>query len=147
MDFKKKLKQATQVFRELEGRQPRVMVTGKGSGVPGLGAAKLAGRLADVGFDVDFGPLCREPEVLCRLAAENDSDVICLVRAVELDASFVHQICAITQGKEHAQQVSIYMPKGEGPAAKTFEMGNCIAFLDGKNLFADLLGVIERMPR
>jgi len=59
-------------FAETEGRRPRIMVAKMGQDGHDRGAKVIATSFADLGFDVDIGPLFQTPEEVARQAAEND---------------------------------------------------------------------------
>ncbi|MCB9080614.1 MAG: methylmalonyl-CoA mutase [Lewinellaceae bacterium] len=59
-------------FEEQEGRRPRIMVAKLGQDGHDRGAKVIASSFADLGFDVDIGPLFQTPEEAARQAAEND---------------------------------------------------------------------------
>ena len=63
-------------FAELEGRQPRIMVAKMGQDGHDRGAKVVATGYADIGFDVDMGPLFQTPEEAARQAVENDVHVL-----------------------------------------------------------------------
>jgi methylmalonyl-CoA mutase len=63
-------------FAELEGRRPRIMVAKMGQDGHDRGAKVIATSFADLGFDVDIGPLFQTPEEVARQAAENDVHII-----------------------------------------------------------------------
>ncbi|MDW7691522.1 methylmalonyl-CoA mutase [Flammeovirgaceae bacterium SG7u.111] len=63
-------------FAEVEGRRPRIMVAKMGQDGHDRGAKVIATSFADLGFDVDMGPLFQTPEEVARQAAENDVHVI-----------------------------------------------------------------------
>jgi methylmalonyl-CoA mutase len=63
-------------FAELDGRRPRIMVAKMGQDGHDRGAKIIATSFADLGFDVDIGPLFLTPEEVARQAAENDVHVI-----------------------------------------------------------------------
>ncbi|GAB5524534.1 MAG: methylmalonyl-CoA mutase [Roseivirga sp.] len=74
-DFKKALDMADQ-FAELDGRRPRIMVAKMGQDGHDRGAKVIATSFADLGFDVDIGPLFQTPEEAALQAAENDVHII-----------------------------------------------------------------------
>ncbi len=74
-DFKKALAMADQ-FAELDGRRPRIMVAKMGQDGHDRGAKVIATSFADLGFDVDIGPLFQTPEEAALQAAENDVHII-----------------------------------------------------------------------
>src|SRR5690606_25354583 len=63
-------------FAELEGRRPRIMVAKMGQDGHDRGAKVIATGFADLGFDVDIGPLFQTPEEVADQAAENDVHVV-----------------------------------------------------------------------
>ncbi len=63
-------------FAKLEGRRPRIMVAKMGQDGHDRGAKVIATGFADLGFDVDIGPLFQTPEEVAMQAAENDVHVI-----------------------------------------------------------------------
>ncbi len=63
-------------FEELEGRRPRIMIAKMGQDGHDRGAKVVATAYADLGFDVDMGPLFQTPEETACDAVENDVHVI-----------------------------------------------------------------------
>jgi methylmalonyl-CoA mutase len=63
-------------FAQLAGRRPRIMVAKMGQDGHDRGAKVIATSFADIGFDVDMGPLFQTPEEVAKQAIENDVHVI-----------------------------------------------------------------------
>ncbi len=63
-------------FATLEGRRPRILVAKMGQDGHDRGAKIIATGFADLGFDVDIGPLFQTPEEAARQAVENDVHII-----------------------------------------------------------------------
>lgn len=63
-------------FTELEGRRPRIMVAKMGQDGHDRGAKIIATGFADMGFDVDIGPLFQTPEEVAQQAIENDVHIV-----------------------------------------------------------------------
>ena len=63
-------------FAESEGRRPRILVVKLGQDGHDRGAKVIATAFADIGFDVDVGPLFQTPEEAARQAIENDVHVV-----------------------------------------------------------------------
>ncbi|MBE7469443.1 MAG: methylmalonyl-CoA mutase [Anaerolineae bacterium] len=63
-------------FEQLEGRRPRILVAKMGQDGHDRGAKVIATAFADMGFDVDIGPLFQTPEETARQAVENDVHVV-----------------------------------------------------------------------
>ena len=74
-DFEK-AKAMTDEFAELTGRRPRIMIAKMGQDGHDRGAKVVATGYADMGFDVDMGPLFQTPEETAKQAVENDVHVI-----------------------------------------------------------------------
>jgi len=63
-------------FAEVEGRRPRIMVAKMGQDGHDRGAKVISTSFADLGFDVDIGPLFQTPEEVAQQATENDVHVV-----------------------------------------------------------------------
>ncbi len=63
-------------FAELDGRRPRIMVAKMGQDGHDRGAKVISTSFADLGFDVDIGPLFQTPEEAARQAVENDVHIL-----------------------------------------------------------------------
>lgn len=70
------VKEMTEDFIENEGRRPRILVAKMGQDGHDRGAKVIATAFADLGFDVDIGPLFQTPSETAQQAAENDVHVI-----------------------------------------------------------------------
>lgn len=69
-------RQLADEFAALQGRRPRIMVAKLGQDGHDRGARVIATSFADLGFDVDIGPLFQTPEEAARQAAENDVHIL-----------------------------------------------------------------------
>lgn len=69
-------RQLADQFAELDGRRPRILVAKMGQDGHDRGAKVIATSFADLGFDVDMGPLFQTPAEVARQAAENDVHVV-----------------------------------------------------------------------
>ena len=72
MDYWNALKADIAAFAEQQGRRPRVVISKLGQDGHDRGAKVVATAFADLGFDVDMGPLFQTPEECARQAIEND---------------------------------------------------------------------------
>lgn len=70
------VKQMTEEFIENEGRRPRILIAKMGQDGHDRGAKVISTAFADLGFDVDIGPLFQTPAETAQQAAENDVHVI-----------------------------------------------------------------------
>lgn len=71
-----KARKLTDTFAEKEGRRPRIMIAKMGQDGHDRGAKVVAGSYADLGFDVDVGPLFQTPEETAKQAVENDVHIL-----------------------------------------------------------------------
>ena len=127
-----------EAFAREEGRRPRMLVVKLGQDGHDRGARIIATAFADLGFDVDVGPLFQTPEEAARQAIENDVHVVgvssqaaghktlvpALVEALRaLDASDIAVVCGgVIPAQDHAMLRSagvsaIYGPGAHIPAA------------------------------
>lgn len=72
----KEAQELAKKFAEMEGRQPRIMIAKMGQDGHDRGAKVVATGYADIGFDVDMGPLFQTPEEAAKQAVENDVHVL-----------------------------------------------------------------------
>jgi methylmalonyl-CoA mutase len=70
------VRRLTDEFASKEGRRPRILIAKMGQDGHDRGAKVVATAFADMGFDVDIGPLFQTPEETARQAIENDVHVI-----------------------------------------------------------------------
>ncbi len=63
-------------FADMEGRRPRIMIAKMGQDGHDRGAKVISTSFADIGFDVDIGPLFQTPREAAKQAAENDVHVL-----------------------------------------------------------------------
>lgn len=75
-DRYKQAQMMTDEFAKIEGRRPRIMVAKMGQDGHDRGAKVVATGYADIGFDVDMGPLFQTPAEAAKQAVENDVHVL-----------------------------------------------------------------------
>ena len=75
-DSFEKAKQLADAFAEKEGRRPRIMIAKMGQDGHDRGAKVVATGYADLGFDVDIGPLFQTPAEAAKQAVENDVHIL-----------------------------------------------------------------------
>ncbi len=75
-DTMKRVQDLVSAFEENDGRRPRILVAKMGQDGHDRGQKVIASAFADLGFDVDIGPLFATPEEAARQAVENDVHVI-----------------------------------------------------------------------
>ena len=71
-----RIRKEVEAFATEEGRRPRILVAKLGQDGHDRGAKVIATAFADLGFDVDIGPLFQTPEEAAREAIENDVHVV-----------------------------------------------------------------------
>ena len=69
-------RELTEKFSKLEGRRPRIMIAKMGQDGHDRGAKVIASSFADIGFDVDIGPLFQTPAEAAKQAIENDVHIL-----------------------------------------------------------------------
>ena len=72
----KKARKLADTFAEQDGRRPRIMIAKMGQDGHDRGAKVVATGYADVGFDVDIGPLFQTPQEAAKQAVENDVHIL-----------------------------------------------------------------------
>ena len=72
----RRIQREIEAFAREEGRRPRMLVVKLGQDGHDRGAKVIATAFADIGFDVDIGPLFQTPEEAARQAIENDVHVV-----------------------------------------------------------------------
>ena len=72
----KKARMLSDQFAEQDGRRPRIMIAKMGQDGHDRGAKVVATAYADLGFDVDIGPLFQTPEEVAKQAVENDVHIL-----------------------------------------------------------------------
>ncbi|MEG2282956.1 MAG: methylmalonyl-CoA mutase family protein, partial [Rikenellaceae bacterium] len=89
-----KAKEMCAAFSKREGRQPRIMIAKLGQDGHDRGAKVVATGYADIGFDVDMGPLFQTPAEAAKQAVENDVHVVGVSSLAAGHKTLVPQIVA-----------------------------------------------------
>jgi len=92
-DFIKATEMANQ-FAEIGGRRPRIMIAKMGQDGHDRGAKVVSTAYADIGFDVDIGPLFQTPEESAKQAVENDVHIVGVSSLAAGHKTLVPQIIA-----------------------------------------------------
>jgi methylmalonyl-CoA mutase len=90
----KKAKELADTFAELEGRRPRIMIAKLGQDGHDRGAKVVATGYADLGFDVDIGPLFQTPKEATKQAMENDAHILGISSLAAGHKTLVPQVIA-----------------------------------------------------
>ena len=90
----KKASELADRFAELEGRRPRIMIAKLGQDGHDRGAKVVATGYADLGFDVDIGPLFQTPQEATKQAVENDVHILGISSLAAGHKTLVPQVIA-----------------------------------------------------
>jgi methylmalonyl-CoA mutase len=142
------IRQEVVEFAEAEGRRPRMLVCKLGQDGHDRGAKVIATAFADIGFDVDIGPLFQTPEEAVREAIENDVHVIGISSQAAGHQTLVPQVIDGLK-QEGADDISVICG-GVIPPQDYDEMYACgvsAIFGPGTNILEaahEVLGVIHK---
>ena len=101
-------------FADVEGRRPRIMVAKMGQDGHDRGAKVVSTGFADIGFDVDIGPLFQTPEEAARQAVENDVHILGVSSLAAGHKTLVPQV--ISELKKQGREDIIVIVGGVIPA-------------------------------
>ena len=110
----KKAAELADAFAELEGRRPRIMIAKLGQDGHDRGAKVVATGYADLGFDVDIGPLFQKPEEATKQAVENDVHILGISSLAAGHKTLVPQV--IEQLKKYRREDIMVIVGGVIPA-------------------------------
>ncbi len=139
------LKERVEAFAAQEGRRPRIMIAKMGQDGHDRGAKVVATAYADIGFDVDVGPLFQTPEEAAKMAVENDVHVVGVSSLAAGHKTLVPQLVAELK-KLGAEDIAVvcggviprqdYEPLFAAGAKKIFGPGTSIIVSGGQTLDA-----------
>ena len=109
-----KAKQLADIFAKQEGRRPRIMIAKMGQDGHDRGAKVVATGYADVGFDVDIGPLFQTPAEAAKQAVENDVHILGVSSLAAGHKTLVPQV--IEELKKYGRQDIMVVVGGVIPA-------------------------------
>ena len=101
-------------FADLEGRRPRIMIAKLGQDGHDRGAKVVATGYADLGFDVDIGPLFQTPKEATKQAVENDVHILGISSLAAGHKTLVPQV--IAELKKHGREDIMVIVGGVIPA-------------------------------
>lgn len=108
------VKQMADDFEEKEGRRPRILVAKMGQDGHDRGAKVVATAFADMGFDVDIGPLFQTPKETALQAVENDVHIIGMSSLAAGHKTLLPQL--VTELKRHNREDIMIVVGGVIPA-------------------------------
>ncbi|KRD12945.1 methylmalonyl-CoA mutase [Flavobacterium sp. Root901] len=139
-----KAKQLADVFAKQEGRRPRIMIAKMGQDGHDRGAKVVATGYADVGFDVDIGPLFQTPAEAAKQAVENDVHILGVSSLAAGHKTLVPQV--IEELKKHDREDIMVIVGGVIPAQDyqfLFDAGAAAIFGPGTKISEAAIKILE----
>ncbi|WP_291131366.1 methylmalonyl-CoA mutase [Flavobacterium sp. UBA7682] len=139
-----KAKQLADAFAKKEGRRPRIMIAKMGQDGHDRGAKVVATGYADVGFDVDIGPLFQTPEEAAKQAVENDVHILGVSSLAAGHKTLVPQV--IEELKKYGREDIMVIVGGVIPAQDyqfLFDAGAVAVFGPGTKISEAAINILE----
>ncbi len=139
-----KAKQLADAFAKKEGRRPRIMIAKMGQDGHDRGAKVVATGYADVGFDVDIGPLFQTPQEAAKQAVENDVHILGVSSLAAGHKTLVPQV--IEELKKYGRQDIMVIVGGVIPAQDyqfLFDAGAVAVFGPGTKISEAAIKILE----
>ncbi len=137
-------KQLANEFAKKEGRRPRIMIAKMGQDGHDRGAKVVATGYADLGFDVDIGPLFQTPAEVAKQAIENDVHVLGVSSLAAGHKTLVPQV--IAELKKYDRQDIMVIVGGVIPAQDyqfLFDAGAVAVFGPGTKISKAAISILE----
>jgi len=139
-----KAKQLADEFAKKEGRRPRIMIAKMGQDGHDRGAKVVATGYADVGFDVDIGPLFQTPAEVAKQAVENDVHILGISSLAAGHKTLVPQV--IEELKKYGRQDIMVIVGGVIPHQDyqfLFDAGAVAVFGPGTKISEAAISILE----
>jgi len=139
-----KAKQLANAFAKLDGRRPRIMIAKMGQDGHDRGAKVVATGYADVGFDVDIGPLFQTPAEAAKQAVENDVHILGVSSLAAGHKTLVPQV--IEELKKYGREDIMVIVGGVIPAQDyqyLFDAGAVAVFGPGTKISQAAIQILE----
>ena len=139
-----KAKQMADEFAKQEGRRPRIMIAKMGQDGHDRGAKVVATGYADVGFDVDIGPLFQTPAEAAKQAVENDVHILGVSSLAAGHKTLVPQV--IEELKKYGREDIMVVVGGVIPAQDyqfLFDAGAVAVFGPGTKISEAAIKILE----
>jgi methylmalonyl-CoA mutase len=139
-----KAKQLADAFAKKEGRRPRIMIAKMGQDGHDRGAKVVATGYADVGFDVDIGPLFQTPAEAAKQAVENDVHILGVSSLAAGHKTLVPQV--IEELKKYGREDIMVIVGGVIPAQDyqyLFDAGAVAVFGPGTKISEAAIKILE----
>ncbi|MBD0724593.1 methylmalonyl-CoA mutase [Flavobacterium sp. L1I52] len=130
-----KAKELADIFAKQEGRRPRIMIAKMGQDGHDRGAKVVATAFADIGFDVDIGPLFQTPAETAKQAMENDVHILGISSLAAAHKTLVPQL--IEELKKLGREDIMVVVGGVIPTQDyqfLFDSGTAAIFGPGTNI-------------
>jgi len=141
-----KAKALADKFSELEGRRPRIMVAKMGQDGHDRGAKVVSSSFADIGFDVDIGPLFQTPQEAAKQAVENDVHILGISSLAAGHKTLVPQV--IETLKKYGREDIMVIAGGVIPAQDyqtLFDAGISGVFGPGTKIATSAINILEQL--
>jgi methylmalonyl-CoA mutase len=139
-----KAKQLADAFAKQEGRRPRIMIAKMGQDGHDRGAKVVATGYADVGFDVDIGPLFQTPAEAAKQAVENDVHILGVSSLAAGHKTLVPQV--IEELRKYGREDIMVIVGGVIPAQDyqfLFDAGAVAVFGPGTKISEAAIKILE----
>ncbi|MDX1326762.1 MAG: cobalamin-dependent protein, partial [Arenibacter sp.] len=139
-----KAKEMANTFAIQEGRRPRIMIAKMGQDGHDRGAKVVATAYADIGFDVDIGPLFQTPAEAAKQAVENDVHILGISSLAGGHKTLVPQVLEAL--KKYGRQDIMVIVGGVVPKQDydyLYEAGAVAIFGPGKKISNTAIQVLE----
>ncbi len=139
-----KARQLADAFAKKEGRRPRIMIAKMGQDGHDRGAKVVATGYADVGFDVDIGPLFQTPQEAAKQAVENDVHILGVSSLAAGHKTLVPQV--IEELKKYGREDIMVIVGGVIPAQDyqfLFDSGAVAVFGPGTKISDAAITILE----
>ncbi|HEX8268800.1 MAG TPA: methylmalonyl-CoA mutase family protein, partial [Flavobacterium sp.] len=139
-----KAKQLANKFAKHEGRRPRIMIAKMGQDGHDRGAKVVATGYADVGFDVDIGPLFQTPQEAAKQAVENDVHILGVSSLAAGHKTLVPQV--IEELKKYGREDIMVIVGGVIPAQDyqfLFDAGAVAVFGPGSKISDAAISILN----
>ncbi len=139
-----KAKQLADAFAKKEGRRPRIMIAKMGQDGHDRGAKVVATGYADVGFDVDIGPLFQTPAEAAKQAVENDVHILGVSSLAAGHKTLVPQV--IEELKKYGREDIMVIVGGVIPAQDyqyLFDAGAVAVFGPGTKISEAAIKILD----
>jgi methylmalonyl-CoA mutase len=139
-----KAKQLADAFAKKEGRRPRIMIAKMGQDGHDRGAKVVATGYADVGFDVDIGPLFQTPQEAAKQAVENDVHILGVSSLAAGHKTLVPQV--IEELKKYGREDIMVIVGGVIPSQDyqfLFDAGAVAVFGPGTKISEAAISILE----